>query len=87
MSQMSEPWWTARGVRGIRLDEGQSLISLMIPKPEGRVLTVSENGFGKRTAISQFPSKVEAIKALLVCKLLIVMVSLLVQFKFCLVIK
>ena len=29
----------------------------MIPKPEGRVLTVSENGFGKRTAISQFPSK------------------------------
>ena len=46
-----------RGVRGIRLDEGQRLIALMIPKPEGRVLTVSENGYGKRTAIDEFPVK------------------------------
>jgi DNA gyrase subunit A len=29
----------------------------MIPKPEGRVLTVSENGYGKRTAIDEFPVK------------------------------
>src|SRR5690606_32222256 len=35
---------SARGVRGIRLDEGQKVISLIIPQPEGRVLTVSENG-------------------------------------------
>ena len=48
---------TARGVRGIRLDESQRLIALMIPKPEGRVLTVSENGYGKRTALDEFPVK------------------------------
>ena len=46
---------TARGVRGIRLGKGQSLISLIIPEENGFVLTASENGFGKRTRIEEFP--------------------------------
>ena len=46
---------TARGVRGIRLGRGQSVISLIIPKENGFVLTASENGFGKRTRIEEFP--------------------------------
>jgi DNA gyrase subunit A len=45
---------TARGVRGIRMDEGQSVISLIICK-EGHVLTVTENGYGKRTALENYP--------------------------------
>ena len=48
---------TARGVRGIRLRKGQSVISLIIPKENGFVLTASENGFGKRTHIHEFPVK------------------------------
>src|SRR5690606_41841246 len=48
---------TARGVRGIRLAADQKLISLIIPQEGGKVLTVSENGYGKRTDASDFPTK------------------------------
>jgi DNA gyrase subunit A len=48
---------TARGVRGIRLGQGHKMISLIIPQADGMVLTVSENGFGKRTLIDEFPTK------------------------------
>ena len=48
---------TARGVRGIRLTGGHRVISLIIPKPDGYVLSASENGFGKRTAVDDFPAK------------------------------
>jgi len=47
---------TACGVRGVKLGEGQSVISLIIGD-DGDVLTVTENGFGKRTAVDQFPIK------------------------------
>jgi len=48
---------TARGVRGIRLAEGHSMISLIIPQARGKVLSVSENGYGKRTEMAEFPRK------------------------------
>jgi DNA gyrase subunit A len=48
---------TARGVRGIRLGEGEKMIALIIPQEGGRVLTVSENGYGKRTLAGDFPTK------------------------------
>ncbi len=48
---------TAKGVRGIRMAEDHSMISLIIPKEGGRVLTVSENGYGKRSELSEFPTK------------------------------
>ncbi|HHH39666.1 MAG TPA: DNA gyrase subunit A, partial [Sedimenticola sp.] len=47
----------ACGVRGIRLGEGQQVISLILTRPEGMVLTVTENGYGKRTPLDQFPVK------------------------------
>ncbi len=43
----------AAGVRGLRLTEGERVISLIIAS-EGLVLTVSENGYGKRTEIEKF---------------------------------
>ena len=46
---------TAKGVRGIRLGEGQRVISLIIPNEEGYLLTASENGYGKRSLITDFP--------------------------------
>ena len=45
---------TARGVRGIKLQDGQMVISLIIASTEGAVLTVTENGFGKRTDIDEY---------------------------------
>lgn len=46
---------TARGVRGIRLAPGQEMIALIIPEEGQQVLTVSENGYGKRTDTGEFP--------------------------------
>ncbi|MEQ9464644.1 MAG: DNA gyrase subunit A [Haliea sp.] len=48
---------TARGVRGIRLGSDHLLISLIVPREGGRILTVSENGYGKRTEAAEFPTK------------------------------
>ncbi|MEW7977338.1 MAG: DNA gyrase subunit A [Candidatus Sedimenticola endophacoides] len=48
---------TACGVRGVRLGEGQRVISLIIAESGRTVLTVTENGFGKRTPVEQFPVK------------------------------
>jgi DNA gyrase subunit A len=45
----------AAGVRGIRLPEGESVISLIILGEQGMILTASENGYGKRTPVEDFP--------------------------------
>ena len=47
----------SRGVRGIRLAEGEEVISLIIPEPDCQVLTLSANGYGKRTRVEEFPCK------------------------------
>ena len=44
----------ATGVRGIKLSEGQEVISL-VAVGEGLVLTASENGYGKLTPVEEFP--------------------------------
>ncbi|WLQ14875.1 DNA gyrase subunit A [Hahella aquimaris] len=46
---------TARGVRGIRMAEGQAVVSLIIPQEDAFILTASRKGYGKRTAVSEFP--------------------------------
>ena len=45
---------TARGVRGIKLRPGQSVISLIIPQENGKILTASRNGYGKRTELDDY---------------------------------
>jgi DNA gyrase subunit A len=44
----------ASGVRGVKLDEGQELIALIVCG-EGNILTASENGYGKLTPLDDFP--------------------------------
>jgi DNA gyrase subunit A len=46
---------TACGVRGVRLEGKQHVISLIIEN-EGDILTVTENGYGKRTPPSEDPT-------------------------------
>jgi DNA gyrase subunit A len=45
---------TAGGVRGMKLPEGHKVISMVLGT-EGTVLTITENGYGKRTQLSEFP--------------------------------
>jgi DNA gyrase subunit A len=45
---------TARGVHGIRLDEGDDVIGVEIPANGTFMLTVSEHGFGKCTPIEEY---------------------------------
>ena len=44
----------AAGVRGIKLPEGHEVIAVSIVQ-DGLVLTATENGYGKRTSIEDFP--------------------------------
>jgi DNA gyrase subunit A len=46
---------TARGVRGMNLEETQLVIALLVAQNEQQsVLTATENGFGKRTPITEY---------------------------------
>jgi len=47
----------SKGVRGMRLPEGYEVISMVIPEQDGFLLTVCENGYGKRTKVDEFPTK------------------------------
>jgi len=45
----------ARGVRGMMLEEGQSVIAMLVAEDESQsVLTATENGYGKRTSIAEY---------------------------------
>ncbi|HWR96306.1 MAG TPA: DNA gyrase subunit A [Arenimonas sp.] len=49
---------TATGVRGMRLNgKDDVVVSMVVVEGDGEILTASENGFGKRTAISAYPKK------------------------------
>lgn len=43
----------AVGVRGVKLQEGQKVVSLIVAR-EGDILTATERGFGKRTAMDEY---------------------------------
>ncbi|MEY6433148.1 DNA gyrase subunit A [Thioalkalicoccus limnaeus] len=55
---------TAHGVRGIQLGDEQRVIALLVAEP-GTVLTVTENGYGKRTPVEDFPTKGRGIKGVI----------------------
>ncbi len=45
---------TARGVRGMRLQADQSVISLIVAQAAGTILTATQFGYGKRTEIEEY---------------------------------
>ncbi|ASK78611.1 DNA gyrase subunit A [Paraphotobacterium marinum] len=59
---------SATGVRGINLDKDE-VVSLIIPNENGDVLTITQNGFGKRTDISEYPVKGRANKGIISIKI------------------
>ncbi len=45
----------SRGVRGMSLDDGQSVIAMLVAEDESQsVLTATQNGYGKRTNIAEY---------------------------------
>ena len=48
---------TAAGERGIRIAEGESVISLIVVEEEGDILTATVNGYGKRSSTTDYPVK------------------------------
>ena len=47
----------SKGVRGMRLSTEHRVISMVIPEANGYLLTVCDNGYGKRTSTVEFPTK------------------------------
>lgn len=48
---------TAGGVRGIRIAESQEVIAMIKVEEGGSILTSTENGYGKRTNVNDYPRK------------------------------
>jgi len=56
----------ARGVRGMALEEGQRVVSMLVADRETQsVLTATENGYGKRTHISEYTRHGRATKGMI----------------------
>ncbi|WP_343154898.1 DNA gyrase subunit A [Buchnera aphidicola (Pseudoregma panicola)] len=60
---------TATGVKGIKINKNDRVVSLIIPKKYGEILTVTKNGYGKRTKISEFPIKSRATRGIISTKI------------------
>ncbi|PPI88216.1 DNA gyrase subunit A [Candidatus Pantoea edessiphila] len=58
----------ASGVRGIKLTQDDRVVSLIVPSKEGSILTVTQNGYGKRTANNEYPVKSRATKGVISIK-------------------
>lgn len=59
---------TATGVRGIKLAANDKVVSLIIPNKQGAILTVTENGYGKRTETLQYPTRSRATQGVISIK-------------------
>jgi DNA gyrase subunit A len=59
-----------RGVKGITLGKkDDALVGMVVVRREGAVLTVAENGFGKRTLISDYPVQKRGGKGVITMKI------------------
>ena len=55
---------TARGVKGMQLEAGEYIISLLVPE-KSHILTATEHGFGKRTPQEEYPCKGRGTKGVI----------------------
>ncbi|AMA64979.1 DNA gyrase subunit A [Candidatus Arsenophonus lipoptenae] len=58
----------AMGVRGIKLQPKDKVVSLIIPKNDGDILTITENGYGKLTEQKKYSTKSRATKGVISMK-------------------
>ncbi|XOV78198.1 MAG: DNA topoisomerase (ATP-hydrolyzing) subunit A [Aestuariibacter sp.] len=67
-SQVRAMGRTATGVRGIKMQGEQRVVSLIIAEEETAILTVTENGYGKRTKLEDYPAKSRATQGVVSIK-------------------
>jgi DNA gyrase subunit A len=48
---------TAAGVRGVQLDPGDEVVGMVVVESGATLLTVTENGFGKRSSLEDYATK------------------------------
>ena len=53
---------TARGVRGMKLAEEDRIVGVMLADPDRKMLTVTENGYGKRTEFDKYEERNRGIQ-------------------------
>jgi len=58
----------AVGVRGVDLEEGDVAVGMEILKPQGTLLSVTEHGYGKRTAVEEYRSQSRGGKGVIALK-------------------
>ncbi|HEX9204631.1 MAG TPA: DNA gyrase subunit A, partial [Candidatus Deferrimicrobiaceae bacterium] len=58
----------ATGVRGIDLEEGDAVVGMDILRPQGTMLSVTENGYGKRTAVEEYRNQTRGGKGVITLK-------------------
>ncbi|HMI76840.1 MAG TPA: DNA gyrase subunit A, partial [Buchnera sp. (in: enterobacteria)] len=58
----------ATGVKGIKTNINDRVVSLIIPNKKGNILTVTENGYGKQTKLYDFPIKSRATQGIIAIK-------------------
>ncbi len=56
---------TAYGVKGIELDDSDEVVSLSVVSKAGTLLTVTDNGYGKRTSIDEYRLQTRGGKGLI----------------------
>ncbi|BGI51174.1 MAG: DNA topoisomerase (ATP-hydrolyzing) subunit A [Arsenophonus endosymbiont of Ceratovacuna japonica] len=59
---------SAIGVKGIKLNINDRVVSLIIPNINGDILTITENGYGKRTKYSEYPIRSRATQGVISIK-------------------
>ena len=59
---------TARGVRGMRLEKEDEIVGMQVMSFGETVLAVTENGFGKRTSIDEYPVQKRGGKGVITIK-------------------
>lgn len=61
---------TARGVRGIKLSDGDCVVGMcLVPGDEGKLLFITEKGYGKRTELQEFRPQNRGGKGIIAIKL------------------
>ena len=53
-NQIREMGRTAHGIRGIRISKGDEVVGMEVVVPHTSLLTVTENGYGKRSQASEY---------------------------------
>jgi DNA gyrase subunit A len=53
-TQVRELGRTARGIKGIRIAKDDQVVGMEVVAPHTQILTVTENGYGKRTQVSEY---------------------------------